>query len=84
MTVIEFVIHWWTTGRCIPVLFHVDSGVAYHMSSEKYLDDVLKKAGPLRRHRMMVNILDLVRSTTPADEDATVDAGLVDYENMPE
>ncbi|THH12944.1 hypothetical protein EUX98_g9773, partial [Antrodiella citrinella] len=84
MTAIEYVMHWWTTGRCIRVPFHVDSGVAYHMSSEIYLDDVLKKAGPLRGHRMMVNILDHVRSTAPAAEDATEDAGLVDYDNMPE
>ncbi|THH18010.1 hypothetical protein EUX98_g9025 [Antrodiella citrinella] len=82
---VHAVIGWWFTGRPVPVPFHVDTGVAYYRAAGLFLDDVLRGAGPLRGHRMLVTILDLVRSVAPADVgDATEDAGVVDYDNMPE
>ncbi|THH21246.1 hypothetical protein EUX98_g8420 [Antrodiella citrinella] len=82
---VHAVMNWWTTGRPIPVPFHVNTGVANYLAAELFLDDVLQRAGPLRGHRLLVTILNLVRSASPADAgDAGEDAGVVDYANMPE
>ncbi|THH26640.1 hypothetical protein EUX98_g7554 [Antrodiella citrinella] len=69
---VHAVMNWWTTGRPIPVPFHVDTGVANYLAAELFLDDVLC-------------VVIACWSTSPADAgDAAEDAGVVDYANMPE
>ncbi|THH18505.1 hypothetical protein EUX98_g8946 [Antrodiella citrinella] len=84
MTAIHAILMCWTSGAYVPVTFNLDTGVALYQDTATFVEGVLDRAGRARAHRLMVNMLDLVRNTPHVDAvDNVVDIDQVDFANMP-